>query len=76
MLLRIYEPDQPEILTITEAGIVAKHGFNSEGVAVGLNMMHSKTDGQAVGMPIHVLLRMMLRAKTFDEARAIPSAHG
>ena len=76
VLLRIYEPDQPEILTITEAGIVAKHGFNSEGVAVGLNMMHSKTDGQAVGMPIHVLLRMMLRAKTFDEARAIPSAHG
>jgi len=65
----------PNILTLTEAGMVAKHGINSEGLAVGLNMMHSKTDGQGVGMPVHVLLRKMLQAKTFAEAKAVPRAH-
>ena len=75
VLLRIYESGRPEILTLTEAGMVAKHGMNSEGLAVGLNMMRSKNDGQSVGMPVHVLLRMMLRAKTFDDAIAIPRAH-
>jgi isopenicillin-N N-acyltransferase-like protein len=75
VLLRIYESGQPDILTCTEAGMVAKHGLNSEGVAIGLNMMRSKTDGQHVGMPIHVLMRKMLKAKTFEEARAIPKAH-
>lgn len=75
VVLRIYSPDHPEILTLTEAGMVAKHGINSEGLAVGLNMMHSKTDGQGVGMPVHVLLRKMLQARTFAEAKAIPRAH-
>lgn len=75
VLLRIYASGQPDVLTLTEAGIVAKHGMNSEGLAVGLNMMRSKSDGQNVGMPVHVLLRMMLQARTFDEAKAIPRAH-
>ena len=75
VLLRIYASGQPDVLTLTEAGIVAKHGMNSEGLAVGLNMMRSKSDGKNVGMPVHVLLRMMLQARTFDEAKAIPRAH-
>ena len=75
VLLRLYSPSAPEILTLTEAGMVAKHGLNSEGVAVGLQAMRGQDDGQRVGMPVHVLLRMMLQARTFDEAKAIPRAH-
>jgi isopenicillin-N N-acyltransferase like protein len=75
VLLRLYASNEPEILTLTEAGMVAKHGLNSAGLAVGLNAMRGQNDGQRVGMPVHVLLRMMLAARTFDEAKAIPKAH-
>ena len=75
VILRIYSSDEPEVMTLTEAGMVAKLGLNSEGVAVGLNMMRSEADGLKVGMPVHVLLRKMLQGRTFEEARALPDAH-
>jgi isopenicillin-N N-acyltransferase-like protein len=75
VLLRIYARNEPYIITLTEAGIIAKHGFNDKGIAVSLNMMRSTSDGQEIGMPIHVLLRQMLRAKSFDDAKAAASAH-
>jgi isopenicillin-N N-acyltransferase-like protein len=70
ILLRVRAPGEPEILTMTEAGIVAKIGLNSAGVAVGLNLLRSNSDGREVGMPVHVLLRKMLQARSFAEARA------
>jgi isopenicillin-N N-acyltransferase-like protein len=71
ILLRVRAPGEPEILTMTEAGIVAKIGLNSAGVAVGLNLLRSESDGREVGMPVHVLLRKMLQAGSFAEARAM-----
>ncbi|MBX0327696.1 C45 family peptidase [Oscillochloris sp. ZM17-4] len=71
ILLRVRAPGEPEILTMTEAGIVAKIGLNSAGVAVGLNLLRSAADGREVGMPVHVLLRKMLQARSFAEARAM-----
>jgi isopenicillin-N N-acyltransferase-like protein len=71
ILLRVRAPGEPEILTMTEAGIVAKIGLNSAGVAVGLNLLRSASDGREVGMPVHVLLRKMLQAGSFAEARAM-----
>ena len=46
--------------TITEAGMLAKLGVNSHGVAVGLNFLTSTLDGGTDGLPVHALLRMVL----------------
>jgi isopenicillin-N N-acyltransferase-like protein len=70
ILLRVRAPGEPEILTMTEAGMLAKIGLNSAGLAVGLNLLRSQDDGREVGMPVHVLLRKMLQARSFAEARA------
>jgi isopenicillin-N N-acyltransferase-like protein len=56
---------------MTEAGMVAKVGMNSAGVAVALNLLRSHADGREVGMPVHILLRKMLQAHSFAEARAV-----
>jgi isopenicillin-N N-acyltransferase like protein len=71
VLLRVESPGEPSILTMTEAGMVAKIGINSAGVAVGLNLLRSHSDGREVGMPVHVLLRKMLQAPGFAAARAM-----
>jgi isopenicillin-N N-acyltransferase-like protein len=57
----IAPPGGPWLTTVTEAGMLAKVGVNSRGVAVGLNFLSSTLDGIAGdGVPIHVLLRMVL----------------
>ncbi|NNJ10414.1 peptidase C45 [Chloroflexales bacterium ZM16-3] len=71
ILLRVRAPGEPDILTMTEAGMVAKVGLNSAGVAVGLNLLRSEGDGREAGMPVHILLRKMLQARSFAEARAM-----
>ncbi|NJM06431.1 hypothetical protein HC891_09905 [Candidatus Gracilibacteria bacterium] len=53
---------------MTEAGMVAKIGVNSAGVAVSLNLLRSLADGQNVGMPVHILLRLMLEAPGYTAA--------
>lgn len=78
LVLRIEAEDQPTILTLTEAGIVAKIGLNSAGVGVCLNILLTDRDGQEPGMPVHVQLRRVLQAHTVAEAiervDEIPSA--
>jgi isopenicillin-N N-acyltransferase-like protein len=71
VVLRIREPGKPTILTVTEAGIVAKIGMNSAGVAVSLNLLRSHADGKEPGMPVHILLRLMLEAESFAQAKAL-----
>lgn len=68
VLLRVRQAGRPDLLTMTEAGIVGKIGLNSAGVAVCLNILASQLDGRAPGMPIHVLLRLMLESDGFDAA--------
>jgi isopenicillin-N N-acyltransferase-like protein len=70
LLLRVRAPGEPEILTLTEAGMLAKCGLNGAGVAVALNLLRSRKDGRDVGMPVHVLLRKMLQGPDFAAARA------
>jgi isopenicillin-N N-acyltransferase-like protein len=68
VVLRLRAPGQPEALTVTEAGIVAKIGLNSAGLALSLNILASLDDGREPGMPVHVLLRRLLAAHSVDEA--------
>ncbi|WP_298821775.1 C45 family autoproteolytic acyltransferase/hydolase [Chloroflexus sp.] len=71
VLLRIESPNAPPILTLTEAGMVAKIGLNGAGVAVGLNLLRSRADGQRQGMPVHILLRQMLQSDSVTAARQL-----
>ena len=52
--------DGERLLTMTEAGILAKLGVNSRGLAVGLNILHHRRDGGPMGVPIHLILRALL----------------
>jgi isopenicillin-N N-acyltransferase-like protein len=66
VLLHIRQPGKPEVLTLAEAGQVAKIGMNSAGLGVGLNFL-AHTD-QGHGLPIHVILRLMLGCASLGEA--------
>jgi isopenicillin-N N-acyltransferase-like protein len=64
------EPDGRRHTTFTEAGIVAKIGANSSGVALAINFLATERDGGLDGVPIHVLCRAVLaEARTVQEAR-------
>ncbi len=75
VLLRVNQPNKPTLLTLTEAGIVAKIGVNSAGLAVTLNILASQSDGKQPGMPVHVLLRTMLEQESLEDAVAWAKRH-
>ncbi len=60
VLLRGRREDGSSYLTLTEAGMLAKIGFNDRGFGVCLNILRSEDDGSAPGVPVHVLLRALL----------------
>lgn len=78
VLLRVSAPGKPALLTLTEAGIVAKIGLNRAGLGVCLNILRSHADGQRPGLPVHVLLRQVLEASSLEEAldRVMAAAAG
>jgi isopenicillin-N N-acyltransferase-like protein len=71
VVLRVQEPGRPDLLTLTEAGIIAKIGLNSAGLGVCLNILRSINDGQRPALPIHVLLRRLLQMSDYQEAVAM-----
>lgn len=76
VVLSIEQVDRPSIVTVVEAGLLAKMGMNSEGVGVATNALVSNIDRGEHGVPYHVLLRTILNARSFDEAvRTVHSAH-
>jgi isopenicillin-N N-acyltransferase-like protein len=68
VLLRIREQDGRSCVTLTEAGMLAKIGFNAEGFGVCLNIVRSVFDGGEPGVPVHVLLRALLRRASVKDA--------
>ena len=66
ILLRIEQEKKPTVLTLTEAGIVGKIGFNSAGLGACLNILKSSLAD--VGIPIHVLMRGILKCELFGDA--------
>jgi isopenicillin-N N-acyltransferase-like protein len=58
--------------TVTEAGILAKLGLNSAGLALGFNYLTCSADGGLAGVPVHVLCRLVLqRCRDAREAWAL-----
>ena len=73
VLLRIRETDGSACLTLTEAGMLAKIGFNDRGFGVCLNILRSTLDGSKPGVPVHPLLRSLLKCGSVNEAAAFAS---
>lgn len=73
VLLEITTPlDSPSnarmLKTMTEAGLLAKVGFNSEKVGVCLNALRA-TDLDTNKLPLHVLLRLVLESSSVADAK-------
>ncbi len=73
VLVRSTETDGSTCLTLTEAGMLAKIGLNSHGFGVCLNILRSSDDGSKPGVPVHVLLRALLKRRSVDDAVAFAS---
>jgi len=68
VLLRVRDAGGPSCLTLTEAGMLAKIGFNHRGFGVCLNILRSSDDGSHPGVPVHVLLRALLARDSVADA--------
>ncbi|MEH7223584.1 C45 family peptidase [Bacillus sp. JJ1566] len=66
LLLEIEQKNKPTIKMITEGGLIGKIGFNSSGIGVCLNALH--TDKKSNQIPIHLGLRSVLNSHTLHEA--------
>lgn len=56
------------VLTLAEAGMLAKNGLNSAGLGLCANLLASDRDVGGEGVPYHVLLRGVLESKTMADA--------
>jgi len=73
VLARIRASDGSHCLTLTEAGMLAKIGLNEHGFGVCLNILRSEHDGKQPGVPVHVLLRALLKRSGVKDAIAFAS---
>jgi isopenicillin-N N-acyltransferase like protein len=68
----VHRPAGGWFATMTEAGQLAKIGLNDARLGVCLNLLTSSADGGEIGVPIHVLLRLVLeRCRSVDDAAAL-----
>lgn len=70
-LLATEDPDGHQVLTLAEAGMTAKAGLNSAGVAVGLNLLASNRNRRAPGVPVHIMLREILMQRRLSSAISV-----
>src|SRR3954454_15369002 len=68
VVLEARQDDGPDYVTIVEAGLLAKAGMNSAGVALVTNALVSDSDTGKPGVPYHVLLRSILDAESVSGA--------
>ncbi|KAJ5561778.1 hypothetical protein N7535_003762 [Penicillium sp. DV-2018c] len=66
-MVSIEQVGKPTIYMVTEAGIVGKIGFNSNGVGTCLNAIRAKPMISSK-LPIHVALRLCLESTSVDDA--------
>jgi len=69
VVLNIEQENGHKLLTVTEPGIVGKIGLSSAGIGVCLNFLGSPD--LLNGLPIHIILRRMLEAKSLAEAKTL-----
>lgn len=62
--------DRPGLVTVVEAGLLAKCGVNEAGIGLATNALQSSRDRGEPGAPYHAICRGILSAATFEEAAA------
>lgn len=65
-IVELDQQDKPNILMVTEAGIIGKIGMNSSGIGVCLNMLN--TTESIAGVPVHIVLRGILNSHSLSQA--------
>jgi isopenicillin-N N-acyltransferase-like protein len=60
LLWTIEHLDGRRTITLTEFGILGKIGVNDRGLGVHVNILHHRSDGGPIRVPIHVLSRTLL----------------
>lgn len=70
VVLEAEQDDGPDYVTVVEAGLLAKTGINSAGVALATNALVSAADRGEPGVPYHVVLRSILDAETVSDGLA------
>ncbi len=61
IILRIRNDDGPDMLTFTEAGGLARFGFNSLGIAITGNYLECERDYRQLGVPLALIRRKVLQ---------------
>ena len=69
VVLQTHDHQGRALVTLTEAGMLAKIGMNASGFALGLNILRSHTDGAQPGVPVHIALRHLLSCDSLAHAR-------
>jgi len=70
VVLEAQQDDGPDFVTVVEAGLLAKTGLNSAGVALATNALVTTDDLGRPGLPYHVALRSILDAETVSDGLA------
>jgi isopenicillin-N N-acyltransferase-like protein len=68
IVLRIRRDDGPDLLTFTEAGGLARSGFNAAGIGITANYLESDRDYRDLGIPLPFIRRRVLEAAHFSHA--------
>jgi isopenicillin-N N-acyltransferase-like protein len=70
VVLEARQDDSPDYVTVVEAGLLAKAGFNASGLGVVTNAMVTSRDRGDAGVPYHVILRAILDCERLSDAVA------
>jgi isopenicillin-N N-acyltransferase-like protein len=68
VILRITGTDAPDMLVFTEAGALARFGFNAAGIAITGNYLECERDYRQSGVPLALLRRKVLRQWNYSDA--------
>ncbi|QKC97987.1 C45 family autoproteolytic acyltransferase/hydolase [Mesorhizobium sp. NZP2298] len=68
IVLRVRRDDGPDLLTFTEAGGLARAGFNAAGIGITANYLESDRDYRDIGIPLPFIRRRALEARHFAHA--------
>jgi isopenicillin-N N-acyltransferase-like protein len=65
VVLKVRRENGPDFLTFTEAGGLARAGFNANGIAITANYLESDRDYRQIGVPLAVIRRKVLESEHY-----------
>jgi isopenicillin-N N-acyltransferase-like protein len=74
-IIRSTGGDGPDFVTLTEAGQAAKIGVNSSGIGLAVNTLINDHDDGRPAVPLHILYRSILDARSLAEAVTTAETH-